>query len=319
MKFLFMLLAPFLRAIDMFARPTVAHAAVIEGSIARGAGVENGSGVAFYVDSVNGSSSYGGGSWGQAKATIAQALALCTANRGDIIYVAAGHAETIAAAAGIDFSVAGVYVKGFGRGTKRPTLSSATSTAATVVISAANVVIENILGICGVDSQVIFWDCNSTDTTFIDCEVRNATAAQVLTAWDINGGGANACDRVRLINCRARMSAVGSNSAVELGEVADGVEIRGCIFWGDFSDACIHNPTGKVLTNLTIADCELTNLQTGDHSIELVSACTGNLIRNMYHNDMTQATGSDPGSCFSYQCFHDDVIDTSAILSPAVT
>ena len=34
---------------------------------------------------------------------------------------------------------------------------------------------------------------------------------------------------------------------------------------------------------------------------------------------MTQATASDPGSCFSYECYHDDVIDTSAIVSPAVT
>lgn len=74
-----------------------------------------------------------------------------------------------------------------------------------------------------------------------------------------------------------------------------------------------------MLTNLAVEDCFLENTQTGDHAIELVSACTGRLVRNLYKSDMTQATAADPGSCFSYECYHDDVIDTSAIVSPAVT
>lgn len=59
--------------------------AVIEGSITRGAGVERGPGATYYVNTVSGSDSYGGGSWGQAKATMAAALALCAS--GDTIYL----------------------------------------------------------------------------------------------------------------------------------------------------------------------------------------------------------------------------------------
>lgn len=293
--------------------------AIIEGSIPRGAGVEYGKGQKFYVDSGAGAAANGGSAWGDALTTITAALALCVANRGDVVYVAPGHAETISAAGGIDVNKAGVTIVGLGRGSKRPTISSASSTAATFVISAAEVRIENFLFICGIDSQVIMIDVNAADAQIVNCEVRNATAAQVLTAVDINGGSANACDRVLVDGLVARMSAVGSARGIELGEVADGVRIQNCVIWGDFDDAAIHNPTGKVLTNLVISDCELTNLQTGDHSIELVSACTGNLIRNLYHNDMTQATGVDPGSCFSFLCYHDDVIDTNAILAPVVT
>lgn len=274
----------------------------------------------FYVDSGIGIDGYNrGASWDLPFATIDYAIGRCTANNGDWILVAPGHAETLSAAGGIACDVAGITIFGFGDGTARPTITSATSTAATVTVGAANVRLYNLLFICGIDSQVIMLDINSTDAIVERCEFRNVTAAQILTAVDINGGAANACDRVRVKDCLFRMSAVGSARAIELGEVADGVEITGCVVWGDFDDACIHNPTGKVLTNLLISDCTLTNLQTGDHSIELVSACTGNLVRNLYHNDMTQATGSDPGSCFSYECYHDDVIDTSAILSPAAT
>lgn len=274
----------------------------------------------FYVSSSTGTNSTGYGRSPDAPlASIDYAVGLCTANNDDVIVVMPGHAETISAASGIALDVAGVTVIGLGQGTKRPTITSATSTAATVTVGAANITIENLLFVCGIDSQVIMLDVNSTDFTAKRCEFRNATSAQALTMIDVNGGSANACDRTRILDCIFRQSAVGSNSAIELGEVADGVEIRRCVSWGDYADACIHNPTGKVLTNLTISDCELTNLQTGDHSIELVSACTGNLIRNIYHNDMTQATGVDPGSCFSFECYHDDAIDTSAIICPAVT
>src|SRR6185503_19507054 len=43
-------------------------------------------------------------------ATIAKALTLCVANRGDKIILMPGHAETVSAAAGLDLNVAGVSI-----------------------------------------------------------------------------------------------------------------------------------------------------------------------------------------------------------------
>lgn len=57
---------------------------VIEGSIPRGAGVERGPGTVWYVDTVNGSNSYSGDSWQQAKLTMAATLALV--GSGDTIF-----------------------------------------------------------------------------------------------------------------------------------------------------------------------------------------------------------------------------------------
>ena len=55
------------------------------------------------------------------------------------------------------------------------------------------------------------------------------------------------------------------------------------------------------------------------YCIELVSACTGYFIRNAYKSAITQATAVDPGSCFSIECYHDDLIDKSGVLCPAAT
>jgi hypothetical protein len=250
-------------------------------------------------------------------ATLDYAIGLCAANNGDVIYVMPGHAETIAGAAGVNCDVAGVTVIGLGRGAARPTFTLS-AVASTVAIAAASVTLKNLLFACTEDVTVVI-DVNAADALIEGCEIRHGTSKEFVTGIDINGGAANACDRTTIRGCVITSPIAGSTGGIELGEVADRVLIEGCTILGDFGDACIHNPTGKVLTKLIVQDCILENTQTGDHAIELVSACTGLLIRNLYKSDITQATASDPGSCFSYECYHDDVIDTSAIISPLVT
>jgi hypothetical protein len=272
----------------------------------------------FFVHSGTGSNGNAGKEPKRPLATIDYAIGLCTADKGDTIIVMPGHAETVSGAAGINCDVAGVKIIGLGQGASRPTITMS-ATGSTIAIGAASVWLENLLLITtAVVVKAI--DVNEADCTLKDIEFRNSTTNTPAIGIDVNGGSANACDRTRILGLIYDTGTnTGASAAIELGEVANKVEIRGCVIFGDFSSAPIHNPTGKVLTNLLVADCELTNLSTGNHSVELVSACTGNLIRNQYHNDMTQATGVDPGSCFSFECYHDDVINTSAIVAPAVT
>jgi hypothetical protein len=237
-----------------------------------------------------------------------------------VIVVASGHAETVSAAAGIDFDVAGVTVVGLGRGAARPTITMS-AVASTVHLDAANCHVENLLFNVQHDCTIVV-DVDKSDCTIKDCEFRSRTAATArewVTCIDVNGGAGNACDRTKIIGCIFTSQTAGADNCIGLDEVAANVEIGHCQFWGDFADAPIHNPTGKVLTQLYIHDCVIENTQTGDHSIELVSACTGVLANNSYKNNMTQATGVDPGSCFSFQCFHCDVVDTSGILCPIAT
>ncbi len=86
-------------------------------------------------------------------ATTAAAIALCTANRNDVVILMPGHAETVATASAITGNIAGVSIIALGNGANRATYTFS-ATASTIVISAANVTIENIITTPSVDNVV---------------------------------------------------------------------------------------------------------------------------------------------------------------------
>lgn len=104
----------------------------------------------YWVDSVKGANG-NPGTFQKPVASIDTAIGLCTANNGDIIAVKAGHAETLAAASAITCDIAGVAIVGMGTGADRPEITFGTLTTASVVVSAANVSIVNVVGIAGID------------------------------------------------------------------------------------------------------------------------------------------------------------------------
>ena len=235
------------------------------------------------------------GTYDRPVASIDTAIGLCTANAGDIIMVKAGHAESVIAAAGIDADIAGISIIGLGRGTDMPEVTISTATTADIDIDAANITIRGIRFICAIDSMAAGIDVNSTDFTLEDCEFYESSATGLV--WvDINGGAANACDRARIRNNRfVCTTAANWDAAIELGEVAAHVEIASNDIVGDFDDACVHNPTGKVLTHLLVRGNYMRQDQTGDHAMELVSACTGAMIGNTFVTD-SDLTVVDQGS-----------------------
>ena len=78
-------------------------------------------------------------------ASVAKALTYCVASRGDLIMVLEGHTENLGAAAWP--LVAGVKIRGRGTGINRPTFTF-TAAGSTVLLSKANVVIENCRFLC---------------------------------------------------------------------------------------------------------------------------------------------------------------------------
>lgn len=78
-------------------------------------------------------------------ATLAYAVSRCSANRGDIIFIKPGHAETISSATAITVNVAGVAIVGIGSGSLRPTFTLDTAATATINVTAANVSFKNII------------------------------------------------------------------------------------------------------------------------------------------------------------------------------
>lgn len=76
-------------------------------------------------------------------ATLNYAMTQCVANRGDIIFIKPGHAETITAAGTIALGVAGVAIVGLGYGSARPTFTYTTANTAAINVTANNISIQN--------------------------------------------------------------------------------------------------------------------------------------------------------------------------------
>lgn len=262
-----------------------------------------------------------GRSWDAPFDTLAYAFSGDFVEAGDTVLIAPGHTESVASAAGISMDIAGVTVIGLGEGKMRPlfTIGKASTAGCDIDIDAANITIKNCrFTITAVDVTAMI-DVNAAACIIEDCEFTQTIASyEAVTAIDVTGGSANACDNTYIKGCYiSAITAAGATDGIKLAEVANNVVIEGCTIIGDYSVACVHNPTGKVLTNLIVKKCFLENKQTGDMALELVSACTGFLIENYYKGD-TSAALVDPGSCFSYECYGLDAIDESAFVRPAV-
>lgn len=124
----------------------------------------------------------------------------CAANRGDKVYVLAGHTENITAAAGYVFDVAGVHYIGLGQGADRPTFTcSGTDDATDIDITAASITFENfIFDMTGNDSVTAFIDLNAADCTFKNCRFLLAdSSGQVDIGVDVGTGA----DRAKFIDC----------------------------------------------------------------------------------------------------------------------
>jgi len=177
--------------------------------------------------------------------TIASAISRCKANRGDIIMVMPGHTETISAAGGIALSVAGVAVIGLGVGSLRPTINF-TATASTLLMSAANCSLKNVLLTGGIDAIVKMVVVSAADCTIEGCELRDVTGQMtdgILTTADAN--------RLKILrHVHQGATAAGTDSAIAIVG-GDRIEITMDVVDGNFAVAGIDVRT-TATTNLFV-------------------------------------------------------------------
>lgn len=178
-------------------------------------------------------------------ATLDYAIGQCTASNNDVIYCLPGHVETIAAAAGVAVDVAGISIVGMGRGSLRPKMNF-TATASTFAISAANVLIQNVLFTGGIDAIVTPITIAAADVSLIGIETRDVTG-QALD-WITTTAAAN---RLLISDwVHAGASAAGGEAALVLVG-GDGIIVEDFDIYGNFSVAAIENVT-TACTNLRI-------------------------------------------------------------------
>jgi len=243
----------------------------------------------YFAGSANANAAATGGYYSDVPTlTLAQAQTLCTAANGDVVFVQAGHAETITGAAGITFSKSGVKYVGLGNGRARPTITFSTSTAAQLIVSGANITFENfIFDFTGIDAIVAAIYVTANDVRFDNCEFicNNATAGCVLGILT-----AATATRFAVVNCRFLGQATNSGTTTTAQiqhESGDDFLIQNCYFTGKMTQA-ILNTTNTVLRGLI--DGNRFVVSTGTAAITMKSTSTPFITNNR----MNVASGTAP-------------------------
>jgi hypothetical protein len=240
-------------------------------------------------------------------ATLAFAMSLCTADKGDIIHLLPGYAETIAVKV---VAVAGVRLVGHGTGKLRPAIlcnaaidcisvaaddvefdnlyfpaSTLTGVTARIDVAAANCTIKNCLFDCGeFDTETITVAAAGLDLLVKDCKfVCNAAAT--------------------------------ADAAIEIeAAAADGITVIGCHFDG-FDDTQAWDVgainSGLANTRALIKD----NTFVYGPAIIFSAAATGLIVGN-YMGEGTLGSMLDPGSCMCFENYEADAVDETGRIFP---
>lgn len=248
--------------------------------------------------------------------TIDAAVAECTANSGDVIYVAPGHAEDISAATSCVLDVAGISVIGLGEGEERPTLTW-TNIAGTLEMDAANIKIKNLKFLASVSAVVVGINVDANGCIIEDCEFDwDETGDDMKTMIDVDG-----VDHIIIRNNKfIAEDTAGCEEAIRLDD-ANHVYIQDNYFYGDFTDGVIVGE-GAAGADLLIHKNVLYNsdVDAASHTIDLNVAFTGVMSNN--HIGTLHAANPedtvDPGSLLSMENYVCNAIDESGALVPTV-
>lgn len=199
-------------------------------------------------------------------ATIDYAIGQCTANRGDIIFVKPGHAETVSSAGAIAADVAGVAIVGLGVGSTRPTITFDTATTAAIAVSAANVALKNLILTANfADIVAPITLTTAKYFTLEGCYIKaTATNMNFLNVIDTDATTANA-DGLSVLDNKWIEPDLATLSMVNMDGTNADVQIS-----GNFVQLGVNNnkaalltiATGKICTNMQMLDNRVYRLNT---------------------------------------------------------
>lgn len=220
-------------------------------------------------------------------ATLKYALSsdVCTASKGDIIYVMPGHTESIthATTAGSSciLDIAGVSVIGIGTGSLIPTFTLSGDVGATMSITAPNCLLRHVKIVSGLAAVAAgitvgalgdgYWidDCILSDG---GTNILELVSGITITA---------AADGGKITNCKYYTVAAGHNNQGMLIGAVDGCIIENNVVIGDLDVACISIPAAA--TKLIIRNNVLRNVSTdGVAALAMHTSCEGVCAGNVY-------------------------------------
>jgi hypothetical protein len=244
----------------------------------------------YYLDSGTGTDTNDGKTWSTAFATIGAAIDACTANNGDIIYVAANHAQTLTGAGTateMDVDCDGISIIGLGNGNDRPTFTMDTDTAnATCYVTGEDCKLENLRFVCAEASLEQLVDVNGDGLQLINCEFTDDGTDEPLACVKIDTGD-GVGDRLLIKDCKFDVVTGDTDWGVYFNKDIADATITGCEFIGEYDVACVFLDTAaNASTNLTITNNVFENIASGIPLVLITGAAvTGRIMGNTFISD----------------------------------
>jgi hypothetical protein len=269
----------------------------------------------WFVDSGSGTDGAGYGRSPAAPfATLDYAVGQCTASNGDTILCMPGHAEVVAAAAGLVFDVVGITVRGLGEGASMPTITL-TDPASDIDIDAADVVIEHMEFVAGAADITAAIDVNACRFTVRDCRFVGDNAGLNAVIW-IQDAAAGASDRITVEDCYINDVDASNTHFINFSGTGTGHIIRRNTFQGDWGTMCIGG--AGIVTRVVVTDNLIFNAgNTVDSCVNLAATTTGIVARNLCAGAAAVANGITATGCLKAENYYQVLAaDLSGLLDP---
>jgi len=245
----------------------------------------------YYVGSVDGNNAFSGRKVANQVATMAQAIRLTTASRGDVILVSPFHTETITATL---TPKASTMIKGLKVGNKRPklTINGATDLFS---LSAANVQLSGLeFAIATTDAATAFVDVSGANCRLSDLYAADCSAAAGVNVVDTITIASGANDLlIEDVSFRNTTTAV--NSFLSIEAAIANLTVKNSFFFGDVATAGIID--AATATQLYFDSVRVGVVGTTKPAATLDSNPTGFICNSMFSGTHgTLATNANLGN-----------------------
>jgi len=272
------------------------------------------------------------GSFNTPFATIQKAVDMCVANRGDVVFVKPGHAESIGNATTLILNKAGVAIVGLGIGAMRPTLTFGTAATANIPVTAANVSVYNILHKANfadiVSAYTATGTATPTDLTIENCEFRDTSSILNFIAIVTGNATANSMDGFNFL--KNQVFGLGTTAATIACKMASATSRQ--VYKDNYIVQPVLNDTAVLADfgandtlNLLMVNNKVVRPSTSTTGGSLFSststASTGYVCDNYsWHLDATAALLAPTGTKLGFQnnyCMITGAADKSGLINPA--
>lgn len=264
-----------------------------------------------------------GGSPEQPFATVAYGVTQTTANKGDVVMVMPGHAESLISAGQIALSKAGVAVMGIGLGANRPVFTH-TIAAGSVTVTASNTRWSNMVHVAGVAS-VTNGIAVSGAISHVEIDNLNfdisATGFEFVVMLKLGAGATDNVTDICIHDCVFKAENIDGCASALLMDDCNEIKIINNIFTGDFNSVMIDGAAASsACKDYVISGNVGYNLDNGGNAcVDLDDAATGIVGPNTWAGAAAGSLNVDFGNCFSVQNFVCDAADTTGVIVPLTT